>query len=420
MSISSLLSLFSNRRVLVMLLLGFSSGLPLALTASTLQAWFTVDQVDVLTIGFLTLVGQPYVYKFLWAPLIDRYGLPFLGRRRGWMFLTQLCLCFAIMAMGFLRPSMHPVALGLLAVLVSFFSASQDIVVDAYRTEILAEEERGIGSAFFMTGYRVAMLVSGGLALVLADQIGWYRTYLFMGGLMLVGVWATWIAPEPVWNTEARKDQSKSLLTFMLDPLRELFTRQNIVALLFLMVLYKLGAAFTVSLTTHFLIRGLGFSLTEVGSVAKTVTLTATLLGALTGGILLVRLGLFRALVLFGILQALGTLAFMALAIAGKNYYVMVSALFIENFFSGMASDVFIVLLMSLCHRQYTATQFALLASLTALGRVYVGPLAGFMMEHISWVEFYFFAFLIAFPGLFLLYYLRNHPVFVQKKPQIK
>jgi MFS transporter, PAT family, beta-lactamase induction signal transducer AmpG len=417
MAISTVLTLFSNRRVLVMLLLGFSSGLPLALTAGTLQAWFTVDQVDVLTIGFLTLVGQPYVYKFLWAPFIDRYCLPFLGRRRGWMFLTQLCLFFAIMAMALLQPSMQPVLLAVLAVVVSFLSASQDIVVDAYRTEILAEEERGIGSAFFMTGYRVAMLVSGGLALILADQIGWYRTYMFMGGLMLIGMWATWIAPEPVWTAESRSHRSKSLLTFMLDPLRELFARQSIVALLFLMVLYKLGAAFTVALTTHFLIRGLGFSLTEIGSVAKTVGLTATLLGALTGGILLVRLGLYRALMLFGILQAIGILSFMVLAMVGKNYSVMIAALFIENFFSGMASDVFIVLLMSLCHREYTATQFALLASLTALGRVFAGPVAGFMVKHMSWVDFYFYSFLIALPGLFLLYHLRKQPVFA-RQPQ--
>jgi PAT family beta-lactamase induction signal transducer AmpG len=404
--------LFTNRRVLVVLLLGFSSGLPLALTAGTLQAWFTVEQVDVLTIGFLTLVGQPYVYKFLWAPFLDRYCLPFLTRRRGWIFLTQLCLFFSVMAMAFLKPASQPVALGFLAVLVSFFSASQDIVVDAYRTEILEEKERGIGSAFFMTGYRVAMLVSGSLALILAAQIGWYHTYLCMGGLMLIGLWATWIAPEPAWDTAARADQSKSLLTFMLDPLREFLARPGIAGLLLLVVLYKLGPAFTVALTTHFLLRGLEFSLIEVGAVAKTVGLTATLLGALTGGILLVRLGLYRAMFLFGILQALAILSFMALAMVGKNYPVMMVVLFIENFFSGMASDVFVVLLMTLCHRQYTATQFALLASLAALGRVFAGPIAGFMVKHMSWVDFYFYCFLIALPCLFLLYYLRNQPVF--------
>jgi MFS transporter, PAT family, beta-lactamase induction signal transducer AmpG len=404
--------LFTNRRVLVVLLLGFSSGLPLALTAGTLQAWFTVEQVDVLTIGLLTLVGQPYVYKFLWAPFLDRYCLPFLTRRRGWIFLTQLCLFFSIMAMAFLAPATQPVALGFLAVLVSFFSASQDIVVDAYRTEILEEKERGIGSAFFMTGYRVAMLVSGSLALILADKIGWYHTYLCMGGLMVIGLWATWIAPEPVWDAAARADRSKSLLTFMLDPLREFLARPGIAGLLLLVVLYKLGAAFAVALTTHFLIRGLGFSLTEVGAVAKTVGLTATLLGALTGGILLVRLGLYRALFLFGILQALAILSFMVLAMVGKNYPVMMVVLFIENFFSGMASDVFVVLLMTLCHRQYTATQFALLASLAALGRVFAGPVAGFMVKHMSWVDFYFYCFLIALPCLFLLYYLRHQPIF--------
>ncbi|MFU8797402.1 MAG: AmpG family muropeptide MFS transporter [Gammaproteobacteria bacterium] len=403
--------LFTNRRVLVVLILGFSSGLPLALTAGTLQAWFTVDQADVLTIGFLTLVGQPYVYKFLWAPFLDHYALPFLGRRRGWMLLTQICLFFTILFMAFLKPTLQPMVLGIMALLVSFFSASQDIIVDAYRTEILKEKERGIGSAFFMTGYRIAMLVSGALALVLAEHIGWRDTYLCMGSLMVLGMWATFIAPEPVWKP-AVTHQSKSILIFAADAFREFLSRERAIMLLLLVVLYKLGMAFSVALTTHFLIRGLGFSLTEIGTVAKTIGLTATLLGALTGGVLLVKLGLYRSLFLFGILQAIAILLFMLLALVGKNYSVMVITLFVENFFSGMASDVFVVLLMTLCHKEYTATQFALLASLSAIGRVFTGPVAGYMVQYMPWANFYFYCFLIALPGLILLYYLRHHPIF--------
>lgn len=405
--------IFSKRYLFATLLLGFSSGLPLALTAGTLQAWFTISNVDILTIGFLTLVGQPYVYKFFWAPLMDRYHLPFLGRRRGWILVTQIALIIAIMSMAFLQPNQAPGTLACVALLVSFLSASQDIVVDAWRTEIFPAEERGIGAAVFVSGYRISMLVSGALALVIADYIGFQQTYLWMGSFMLVGLIATLLAPEPKWKeTREFNKIPKNIFGAFFAAMQELWVREGIILLLIFIVLYKLGDAFAAALLTNFLIKGLGFSLTAVGTVYKTVGLTATILGAFAGGLLLVKLKLYRSLMLFGILQAIAILAYMALAMVGQNYTVMIIAIFIENFFAGMATDGFVAMLMGLCNQQFTATQYALLAALTAIGRVFVGPLAAVIVQHAGWVNFFFFSFLVCIPGLILLYYLKNQSIF--------
>ena len=402
--------IFSRRYLFVTLLLGFSSGLPLALTAGTLQAWFTVSNIDILTIGFLTLVGQPYVYKFFWAPLMDRYHLPFLGRRRGWMLVTQILLIISISGMAILQPSQSPGTLACIALVVSFLSASQDIVVDAWRTEIFPAEERGIGAAIFVSGYRLSMLVSGALALVLADHIGFQQTYLYMAAFMLTGLIATYLAPEPAWI--ASSSDGKSPFHTFFAAMQELWIREGIILLLIFLVLYKLGDAFAAALLTTFLIKGLGFSLTTLGTVYKTVGLTATILGAFAGGLLLVKLKLYRSLMLFGILQAVAILAYMALAMVGQNYAVMIIAIFVENFFAGMATDGFVAMLMGLCNQQFTATQYALLAALTAIGRVFVGPLAAVIVQQAGWVNFFFFSFLVCIPGLILLYYLKNQSIF--------
>lgn len=404
MNLAPYLEVFRSRRIAVTLLLGFASGLPLALTSGTLQAWMTVEGVDITTIGIFTLAGLPYTWKFLWAPLMDRFVPPALGRRRGWILLTQLLLMAGIAAMGFLSPAHAPWALAALAVLVAFSSASQDIVVDAYRTDLLKERERGVGAAVSVLGYRVAMLVSGALALILADRIGWQETYWLMAGLMMVGMIATLWGPEPDGEVRA----PSSLQQAVLEPLREFFYRRGAFWLLLLIVLYKLGDAFAGSLTTAFLIRGAGFSPTDVGTINKGMGLAATILGVLFGGTLMVKLRLYRALMIFGVLQAVSNLTFMWLAAVGHSYPLMVLAVAVENLSGGMGTAAFVALLMALCNHRYTATQYALLSALAAVGRVYVGPASGFVVEALGWVSFFFLTFLAALPGLGLLAAMRS------------
>ena len=396
-----------NRRLITILLLGFSSGLPLALTGATLQAWYTVYGVDLVTIGMLGLLGQPYVYKFLWAPFLDRFTFRFLGRRRAWMLLTQVGLMLSIAIMSLFDPIHHPWLLAGMALLVAIFSATQDMAVDAYRTDLTPPDERGLSAAMFVSGYRVAMLVSGGLALILSAYFGWRASYFLLGSMMSVGLFATWLGPEPVDDEYVQVP--KSMKIALTEPFKEFMSRDFAVALLLLVVLYKLGDAFALSLTTTFLIRGLGFSLIDVGTTYKIVGLIATLSGAFIGGNIMKRYGLYRSLLWFGILQAISNLTYFLLAIAGKNYVMMVSAVTIENLCGGMGTAAFLAFLMSLCDRRYTATQFALFSALSAIGRVFVGPLAGIIVTEIGWEAFYLWTVVIALPSIGLIYALREH-----------
>lgn len=394
------LRIFAQRNAALLLLLGFASGLPLALTSGTLQAWMTVENVDLKTIGFFSLVGQAYVFKFLWSPMMDRYTPPFFGRRRGWLLISQLLLIAGIVAMGFMEPSRNLTMLAALAVLVAFCSASQDIVFDAWKTDVLPPEERGSGAAITVLGYRLAMLVSGGLALWLADRyLGWQATYWLMAVMMVPGVIATLCAPEPSDATA----KPRSLEQAVMEPLRDFFNRNNAWLILSLIVLYKLGDAFAVSLTTTFLIRGVGFDAGEVGLVNKTLGLVATIIGALYGGVLMQRLTLFRALMLFGVLQAVSNLGYWILSVTDKQLITMGSAVFVENLCGGMGTAAFVALLMTLCNKSFSATQFALLSALSAVGRVYVGPAAGWLVELWGWPTFYAFSVVAALPGLLLL-----------------
>ena len=414
MPAASYSAVFRDRRLAVILLLGFSSGLPLALTGGTLQAWMTVEGVDLSTIGIFTLVGLPYTWKFLWAPLMDRFVPPFLGRRRGWLLVTQLSLAALIAAMAFASPRGDLAWLALLAVAVAFASASQDIVFDAYRTDVAKPEQRGLAAAFTVVGYRVAMLTSGAAALVLVagsgfiPALGWKNTYLVMAGLMGLGALATLWGPEP----EAAAPPPRTLDEAVWAPLKEFFSRNGAWVLLALIVLYKLGDAFAGSLTTAFLLRGAGFALDDVGYVNKGMGLAATIFGALFGGALMVRLGLYRALMAFGVLQAVSNLAFMALAAAGKSWPLMVFAVGFENLSGGMGTAAFVALLMALCDHRFTATQYALLSALASFGRVYVGPAAGYATDPkylgLSWAVFFFLTFLLALPGLALLWWKRE------------
>lgn len=402
---SHYLRIFTQRNAAVLLLLGFASGLPLALTAGTLQAWMTVENVDLKTIGFFSLVGQAYVFKFLWSPMMDRYTPPFLGRRRGWLLVTQLALIAGIVAMGFMQPSRDLTLLAALAVLVAFCSASQDIVFDAWKTDVLPPEERGSGAAITVLGYRLAMLISGGLALWLADRyLGWQATYWLMALLMVPGLIATLLAREP----EAPVREPHSLRQAVAFPLKDFFQRNNAWLLITLIILYKLGDAFAASLTTTFLIRGVGFSAGDVGLVNKTLGLLATIIGALYGGVLMQRLSLFRALMIFGMLQAVSNFAYWLLAVTPPHLWSMASAVFIENLCGGMGTAAFVALLMTLCNKSFSATQFALLSALSAVGRVYVGPAAGWLVELWGWPVFYAFTVVAAVPGLLLLWACRG------------
>ncbi|MBT5551510.1 MAG: MFS transporter [Nitrospina sp.] len=409
------MGLFLNRRVLAVLFLGFSSGLPLALSGGTLQAWLTVEGVDIKTIGLFTLVGLPYTLKFLWSPLLDRYVVPLFGRRRGWIFVFQLLLLAMIFSMSVVSPVEAPWVLAFFAIGLAFASSSQDIVIDAYRTEVLREKERGLGAAVSVTGYRIAMLVSGALALILSEIIGWRFTYMVMAGLMVVGMTATWLSPEP----EEPGVPPKTLKEAIGGPLVEFFSREGAWAILALIILYKLGDAFAGSLTTTFLIRGVGFSVGEVGAINKGMGLAATIVGALFGGALMARLRLFHSLLLFGVLQAVSNLSFMVLALLGKNYAMMVFTIAFENLAGGMGTAAFVAFLMALCNHNFTATQFALLSALASLGRVFVGPASGVLVDNLGWLQFFLITFLAAIPGLILLWKMRHRVKALEKNEDL-
>lgn len=395
---------WTNRRLLVTLMLGFSSGLPLALSGGTLQAWLATADTDIRAIGFASLVGLPYTLKFVWSPLMDRFVPPWLDRRRGWLLSTQLCLIGLILMLGTLDPAGQLTFMLALAVCLAFMSASQDIAVDAYRTDLLQARERGLGAALAVGGYRVALLCTGAGALILSDQIGWRWTYWLLAGLLLIGIAATLAGPQPAQQVQP----PRSLRDAVVEPFRDFLQRDRALLLLVFVVLYKLGDAFAGTLTLAFLIQGLGFSTTDVGLIGKAFGLAATIGGALFGGILMYRLRLFGSLLAFGLLQALTNLGFVALAWLGPNYLGMVVAVGLENLAGGMGTAAFVALLMALCNARYTATQFALLSALSALGRVFVGPPAGELVYQLGWGPFFLLTFVLALPGLWLLLRLRD------------
>lgn len=397
---------YASPRVLPLLVLGFASGLPLALSGGTLQAWATLDSVSLQNIGFLTLIGSAYTLKFLWAPLVDRYAPPLLGRRRGWIFITQLLLAASIAAMGLYSPSSSLGMLAFLAVVVAFLSATQDIAFDAYSTDVLRHQERAAGAALKVLGYRLAMIVSGGLALILADQwLGWGNTYVLMGGFMALCAVGTLMAPEP----EHVATPPASLRIAVVAPLLEFFRRPGAWTLLLLIVLYKLGDAFAGALSTTFLLRGVGFTGTEVGAVNKVFGLAATIIGALAGGGLMARFGLYRSLMFFGILQAVSNFGYWVLSVTPAHLYSMALVVGIENLCGGLGTAAFVALLMGLCRQEFSATQFALLSALSAVGRTYLaGPITPPLVEAFGWPGFFVLTVFIALPGLILLYWRRH------------
>lgn len=394
----SLLAVFRSPRLFWVLLLGFSSGIPLALTGTTLQAWMATDKIDLTVIGVFSLVGLPYTVKYLWAPVMDRFIPPFLGRRRGWMLVTQLGLVFAISAMAFSNPSGATTLFAVLAFLVAFVSASQDVVVDAYRTEVLEPVELGPGAGVHILGYRIAMLTSGAIALILADRLPWKTVYLLMAGSMLVGVAASVFSPEP----QLEERPPASLKEAVVQPFVEFLSRPAALGILWFVILYKLDVVMATALTTPFMLE-LGFTKTDIGAVTKGFGMVATIVGTLAGGAVVARAGMKASLWLFGILQSVSTLAFLALARLGHHYPMMVAAIGLENLCSGMGTAAYVAFLMSLCNKRFTATQYALLTSLMAITRVIVGAPTGYLAKTIGWELYFLVSMLAAVPGLLLL-----------------
>ena len=495
-------------RLAVVLLLGFASGLPLALTGQAMQAWLSTAGMDVATIGFLSLVGLPYTFKFLWAPLMDRFDLPWLGRRRGWLVLTQLGLGAMLLLLAATSPTGATRAFALLAVAVAFMSASQDVVIDAYRTDLLPARERGLGSSLNVMGYRLAMILSGGIALIWTDPAqgggwDWPAVYRFMAGLMFgAAALSALVLPKvpmpDVKPTAARNDvfgflavlaavsagylvsdrfapplahallgpllegsslnatlktRWENLLALLLGigftlplaawaarrarfetllgGLRNYFSQSGAAAFLGFIVLYKLGDAFAGSLMTPFLLQSMAFSSAEVGVVNKIIGLWLTIGGALLGGLLMFKLGLWRSLLLFGILQAASNLGFWWLAVSGKGLMPglvlpafdwgfvqlaqptpvdggLLMVIAFENLSGGMGTAAFVAFLMSLCNQRFTATQYALLSAFASVGRVWVGPLAGVLAESIGWPLFFIVSTVAALPALLMLWWLRD------------
>jgi PAT family beta-lactamase induction signal transducer AmpG len=387
--------------MVVLALLGFASGLPLYLTGRTLQAWLQVEGVDLTTIGLFSLVGLPYSLKWAWAPVLDRYVPPFLGRRRGWLLIIQVGLLLAIAAMALEDPARGLRMLAINAIVIAFFSASQDLVIDAYRTDVLAEREMGAGAAIWVLGYRVALLTTGALAFVLADRLSWPVVYLVLASLVMVGLGTTLWAREPQVAVAPPRTFAEAVVL----PFQDFFSRAGVgpaILLLGFIVVYKLPDYLAASMATPFLLAA-GYSQTDVGTIQGGLGIAATIVGALSGGWLVARVGLNRSIWVMGVLQAVSNLAYYGLAVAGKSHPLLVAAIIVENICTGLVAAGFTAFLTSLCNLRFSATQFALLSSLMGVSRdVLVSP-AGAIADVTGWPLFFLITLAAAIPGLLLL-----------------
>ena len=419
------LLIYAQPKIWIILLLGFSSGLPLALTASTLTAWLQDAHIDKTSIGLFAAIATPYSLKFLWAPLIDALPFPILshlfGRRRGWILAMQLALIAAIIGMGLANPANGAWTTAAWALLVAFLSASQDIVIDAYRVEILEKEQYGAGAAAVQYGYRLGMLASGAGALALADHFSWQVTYAIMASLMGIGVITTLLSKEPEIDASCQlSDVNKSnalttdnwqlatvswLRTAVLEPFADFMTRRYWLMILLFIILYKLGDAFLGIMTNPFLLE-IGFSKTDIAKVVKSFGLIATLVGLFIGGIMTQRLGSVRTLFICGIGHALTNLMFLVQARSGADVHILMLGITLENLSGGMTAAAFVAFLSSLTHVHYTATQYALLSSLAAMGRTWLTTTAGWTVDHFGWETFFIVSVALSLPGLLTLWWL--------------
>jgi PAT family beta-lactamase induction signal transducer AmpG len=427
------LAVYTDRRVLLVLLLGFSSGLPLLLTFSTLSAWLATAGVRRAAIGAFALVGTPYAFKFAWSPLIDRLPPPLpLGRRRGWGITIQLALIAAILAMGLCSPKRHLVLLGVLALLVAFLSASQDIVIDAWRVEILPRDLQGSGAGMVQTGYRLAMLVSGAGALVIAARAGWFAAYATMAAMLIVGLLVFVFGPEPVRTAELAHPAQTAiqrgawyavrhwLSTAVIGPFADFMHRPIWPVILIFVLGYKVGEAMAGMMATPLYI-SLGFSLDEIAAVSKLVGFFATVAGALIGGLLTARFGILRSLMLCGILQSAGNLFYVLQAVGGHRLAYLALCVTAENLTGAMAGAALVGYLSSLCSPAFTATQYALFSSLASVGRTLVASSSGLLVERLGWVAFFLVTTVVTIPALLLLVWIARREVAQsnQKSPSL-
>lgn len=395
-----------NKRLLITSLLGFSSGLPLGLLTSTLQAWFADQGMSVLTTGLLSLIGLPYALRVLWSPLVDKYYFSTFGRRKSWMLLTQSLLVIGFISFCWLSPTQDVKYISLIAVVLACLSATQDVVVEAQRIEYLPLKWHGLGAAWGVSSYRIALLISSGLALIIAQHGGWSVTFFFMSLLMFVGVGATLWSKEP----HQSKCSSTTFVSIFIDPVKDLLARPGCTYLILFILFYKAGEVFTATtsgIMMPFLINGLHFSLQTIGYVNKILGITTLLVGGIIAGIFLVSRSLYKALFLFGLLQALANLLFVALA-TSPSIVLLVFAVGCDNLAAGMGSTALVALLMRVVNRQFTATQFSILAALSTLPRTFSGPIAACMQMHLGWRGLFQCSFLIALVYIPFLIKIKN------------
>lgn len=391
-----------NKRMLICVFTGFTSGLPLYIIIQLVPAWLRVEGVGLAEIGFFALVGFPYTWKFLWSPIIDRYTLPLLGHRRGWMFVSQLALLVSIGAMGFIKPDLSIWTVAYLAAAVAFFSASQDIVLDAYRRELLPDQELGIGNAVHVQAYRLAGLVPGSLALILADHLPWHIVFVVVAAFMGVGLVMTLLISEAI------KDPipPKTLRAAVIDPFRDFAQRQGLgpaALVLAFLFFYKLGDNMATALSTPFYI-DLGFSLTQIGSIAKLASIIAVILGGAIGGIVMVKLSINRALWLFGIVQIASILGFAWLAEVGANPWVLGTVVAFEYLGVGLGAAALVAFMARMTSVVFAATQFALFSALASMPRIFANAATGVIVERIGWTSFFLLCTMLAIPGMLLLF----------------
>jgi PAT family beta-lactamase induction signal transducer AmpG len=392
----------ASPKMLAILVLGAASGFPNQITESVLQAWLKDSGATNTTIGVLSYVALPYLLKFLWAPLLDRYPLPIFGRRRGWIFVMQLALAATIAMYAVQNPAVSLTPVAVCAVLIVFFSATQDIAIDAYRTDVAKPEERGLAAAANNLGYRTTAWVASAFALVVADFFGWRPALLILAAVMAAFCIGTLLAPEPEYRHQPPRTLRESVTT----PLAELFGAPSAVAFIFLILLFKVGDAFALRLFTPFMM-DIGFTKTEIALVLKALFTASAVIGAILGGIWMVKLGLLRSMLLFGVLQALSNLLYYALALSGKSYPLMVAAVTIDNVAGAMGNIASVALIMALCDVRFSAFQYALLSAIALTPRYLLGGPAGWIADNAGWDAYYVVSFIIALPGLALVWFMR-------------
>ena len=390
-----------TRRMLICVFTGFSSGLPLYVLLTLVPGWLRSEHVDLKAIGLFTLVQFPYTWKFVWAPLLDRFAFPLLGRRRGWMLTTQCALLLSISLIGGLVPGTDLKAIAALAAITAFLSASQDIVLDAYRREILSDAELGLGTAVHVNAYKIAGLIPGSLSLVLADHLPWPTVFLITALFMLPGVGMTLLVSEPTVPAGA----PRTLRAAIAEPIVEFLGRagwtQAALVLSFIF-LYKLGDSMATALATPFYL-DMGFTKSEIGLIAKNAGLWPSVFGGLVGGLWMVKLGINRALWLFGVAQALSILGFAALSQLPGDRFALACAIGFEALGVGLGTAAFTAFIARTTNPRYTATQFALFTSLAAVPRTLINATTGWMVEQLGWFEFYLLCTVLAIPGMVLL-----------------